>query len=143
MKLTATTLMLWINANSVYDYTGEPPRIVITDPESLVYLMLGEIHLMPERAKRGLMGLYDPGTETIWLRDDFDAGDPEHRSHLLHELVHFVQYRQADHGRLACGRELEREAYRIQNAYLATQDLPPVREMGAGFSQAGPDCETR
>lgn len=143
MKVIATALILWINANSAYDYAGDPPRVVTTDPESLAYLMLGEIPWIPERAKLGLKGLYDPQSETIWLRDDFDPDDPADRSHLLHELVHFMQYRQADAAHVSCGQGLEREAYDIQNLYLAAHGLPPVKGDGVGFAPLRDDCLPR
>ena len=69
MNSIAVALIIWINANSGYVYSGAPPRIVTTDPESLAYMMLGEIPWIPERAKLGLKGLYDPQSETIWLRE--------------------------------------------------------------------------
>jgi hypothetical protein len=140
VKSIAAALLLWINANSGYEYAGDPPHITTTDPENLAHMILGEIAWIPERAKSGLKGLYVVDTQTIWLRDDFDPQRQEDLSHLVHELVHFLQYQQGDAQRLACGRELEIEAYNIQNRYLSTHDLPTIKTVGAWLSQSFTGC---
>ncbi len=127
MKGVAASLLIWINTNSGYEYLGEPPKIVKTDPEALVHLLLGEIWRIPERAKRGLMGLYDSETRTIWLRDDFDPKDYKDLSHLVHELVHFLQYEGHRSDGLVNQTHFETEAYEIQNHFLRTHDLPPIK----------------
>ncbi len=62
--------------------------------------------------------------EGIYLSANLDpVHDPLARSALLHELVHYLQQGHAKFERMeACERERakEREAYAIQNAYLAT-----------------------
>lgn len=127
MKSIAAALLIWINANSGYEYLGEPPKIVKTNPEALVHLLLGEVWIIPERAKRGLMGLYDVETQTIWLRDDFDSRDDKDRSHLVHELVHFLQY-SAQRGNGSVNQsDFETEAYEIQNRFLKAHGLPPIK----------------
>lgn len=127
MKSVAAALLIWINANSGYEYLGEPPKIVKTDPEALVHLLLGEVWIIPERAKRGLMGLYDVETQTIWLRDDFDPMDYKDRSHLVHELVHFLQYAGQRRDESANQSDFEAEAYEIQNRFLQAHHLPPIK----------------
>ncbi len=127
MKNIAAALLIWINANSGYEYLGEPPKVVKTDPEALAYLLLGEVWIIPERAKRGLMGLYDVETRTIWLRDDFDPTDDRDRSHLVHELVHFLQYEGQYGSGFANQADFEAEAYAIQNLFLRVHNLPPVK----------------
>jgi hypothetical protein len=127
MKSIAAALLIWINANSGYDYLGEPPKVVKTDPEALAHLLLGEVWIIPERAKRGLMGLYDVETRTIWLRDDFDSKNYKDRSHLVHELVHFLQYEGQRGDGLVNQADYESEAYTIQNRFLRAHGLPPVK----------------
>lgn len=62
--------------------------------------------------------------EGIYLSANLDpVRDPLDRSALLHELVHYLQQGHAKFERMdGCERERakEREAYAIQNAYLAT-----------------------
>ena len=126
MKEIAAALLIWINANSGFDYVGDPPKIMQTDPENLAHLILGEVPRIPEKAKTHLMGLYDVETETIWLRNDFDPTDHKHRGHLVHELVHYLQY-QGDRARdIANDPNLEPEAYALQNRYLRAHDSAPI-----------------
>jgi len=142
MKSLVASLLLWINANSAYEYLGEPPDVRTTDTESLVYLVLGEIPRMPERAKTAIRGMYDVDTKTIWLRDDFNPDDPENVAHLVHELVHFIQYHEADNNqkKLPCGRKLEREAYQVQNQYLLAHHVPGLEKELVHFVQALSGC---
>lgn len=144
MKEIAASLLLWINANSAYDYDGMPPRIVTTDPESLVYLILGEIPIIPERARTGIKGIYDIETRTIWLRHDFDSASYGDRGHLVHELVHFLQHRRLGDEGMSCGRQLELQAQQIQNRYLRQHGLTPRRLMArlVGQSSACGDAAT-
>jgi len=142
MKSLAAFLLLWINANSAYDYQGDPPEVRTTDPEELVYLVLGEIAWVPARAKASIRGMYDADTSTIWLRDDFDPGDPENVANLVHELVHFIQYTEANTSgsKLPCGRELEREAYKIQNLYLRANNIPELERKQVKVAQSLSPC---
>jgi hypothetical protein len=143
MKSLAASLLLCISANSAYDYQGPPPDVRTTDTENLVYLVLGEIPRMPQRALSAIRGTYIVDTKTIWLRDDFDASDPENVAHLVHELVHFIQYYEADSKdrALPCGRELEREAYEIQNKFLLANDRPGLERKLVQFSQGLSGCK--
>jgi len=67
-------------------------------------------------------GAYIPG-QGVLLLDTLDIdGDPQDRSVLLHELVHYLQDRYGRFAREpACGRYADREleAYSIQDAYLS------------------------
>lgn len=70
---------------------------------------------------RGVAAAFEPGEYVIYLRDTLDLEDPSDNSFLLHELVHVLQWkRDAEAMYEGCGRsmETEREAYRVQNAYL-------------------------
>lgn len=127
MKSIAAALLIWINSNSGYEYLGDPPKIVKTDPEELAHLLLGEVWRIPERARRGLMGLYDVDTRTIWLRDDFNPEDHKDLGHLVHELVHFLQYEAQRKDGLAIQAYFETEAYAIQNRFLRAHGLPSVK----------------
>ena len=140
MKSVVVSLLVWLNANSHYEYFAEPPVVRTTDPESLVYLVLGEIPRMPARAKTAIRRLYGVDTKTIWLRDDFNPEDPENLSHLIHELVHFLQYRPENRELRPCGRELEREAYEIQNKYLAAHNLPRLEHKMVKFTEQLSGC---
>lgn len=64
---------------------------------------------------------FEPGEYVIYLRDNLDFEDPADNSFLLHELVHVLQWKRDGEAMYeGCERamETEREAYRVQNAYL-------------------------
>ena len=64
---------------------------------------------------------FEPGEYAIYLRDNLDLEDPADNSFLLHELVHVLQWkRDGETMYEGCERAIgtEREAYRVQNAYL-------------------------
>lgn len=64
---------------------------------------------------------FEPGDYVIYLRDTLDLEDPADNSFLLHELVHVLQWKRDGVTMYeGCERamETEREAYRVQNAYL-------------------------
>lgn len=71
---------------------------------------------------RGLVAAYDTDRRRIVYRDTLDMRDPTDQSFIVHELVHWMQH-------LARGPALEetcdsvlaaeREAYEVQNRYLA------------------------
>jgi len=140
MNSVVAALLLWINANSPYHYTGEPPVVQTTDPEALIYLVLGEVPRIPDKARSGIRGLYDSETRTIWLRDDFNPEDPENRAHLVHELVHFLQHASGVSRPFRCQRELEREAYELQSKYLVANNLPPVDTAATRWSRSLTGC---
>ena len=126
MNAVVASLILWINANTAFDYQGGPPQVRLTDPDNLVYLMLGEVWRIPKTAREGLRGLYDAESRTIWLRDDFDPQNKRHQGHLVHELVHFLQYDSPPSGH-PCGESLELEAYSVQNKFLRAHRLQPYQ----------------
>jgi hypothetical protein len=74
-----------------------------------------------------LVALYDRERHQILMRSDLDLHDPSDNSFLVHEFVHVLEARhkgplyQRD-----CEATLrsEREAYRVQNAYLDREGRP-------------------
>ena len=65
-------------------------------------------------------GLYDPGSDTIYLVRPWSGRDPHDVSVLLHELVH---HRQATAGHWYCPGAQELPAYRVQDAWLSSLGL--------------------
>ncbi len=126
MKEITFSLLTWIAANSVYEMPSTTPRVVTTDVENLVYLALGEVPIIPQRARTGLKGLYDPATRTIWMREDFDRGRDRHL--LVHELVHFLQHDQP--ARAPPEPRIEAEAVRLQTLYRHQQRSGSKRDPG-------------
>ncbi|HSD61479.1 MAG TPA: DUF6647 family protein [Burkholderiales bacterium] len=70
---------------------------------------------------RSVAAVFEPGQYVIYLRDNLNLEDPADNSFLLHELVHVLQWKRDGEAMYeGCERsmETEREAYRVQNAYL-------------------------
>lgn len=68
------------------------------------------------------MAAYDAPTHTVILRDFLDMRRTPDRSFLVHELVHALQHqRQGAAFQARCNDVVntEREAYQVQNHYLA------------------------
>lgn len=74
--------------------------------------------LSGKAALRSQVGAYLPATGGILLAPDLDTTSVLGRSYLVHELVHAAQYRAGMEARVRCEGELEREAYRVQSAFL-------------------------
>ncbi|HEX6829259.1 MAG TPA: hypothetical protein VF104_09790 [Burkholderiales bacterium] len=80
-------------------------------------------HSCPKQSQQcaGVAAAFEPGEYVIYLRDNLDLEDTADNSFLVHELVHVLQWkRDGDAVFGDCERALdtEREAYRVQNAYL-------------------------
>lgn len=67
---------------------------------------------------RSQVGAFVPSTGRILLAPDLDTDTIAGRSYLLHELVHAAQYRAGQQFLVRCEGHLEREAYRVQTAWL-------------------------
>lgn len=81
-----------------------------------------------------IAGLSFGGVVVLDERDaDFD--DPEYRSRVVHEFIHQAQYVM---GLAGCG--LERDAYRLQNEWLAERGLPAYAD-AADIDRAVEQCE--
>ncbi|HEY6898010.1 MAG TPA: DUF6647 family protein [Rhodocyclaceae bacterium] len=68
-----------------------------------------------------LAALFDSQNQRILISNRLDPADPADNSFLVHEFVHVLQYRQLGESYSeGCEATLaaEREAYRVQNAYL-------------------------
>ncbi len=71
---------------------------------------------------RGLVAVYDTDLRRILYVNTLDMSDPTDQSFIVHELVHALQHQQrgdALHASCAAVVESEREAYAVQNRYLA------------------------
>ncbi len=115
------SLMLWLGANTSYNTTQELPNIVFTTQHNMCALY--GIHVKSRCDDARLRGFYDKKL-TIYLDVDFDTRDPHERSQLLHELVHYVQWANGQQTSTCLGH-LELEAYNLQDAWRAENDLQP------------------
>ena len=127
--MTALVLALlgWIGVQTGYAIptTGdELPAVQRVDPAAIgqvVYPHSSEGH----RSKRTVLGAYDVHkgvTGTIYLSAELDLADEASHAVLVHELVHFLQYRSGRTYR--CIGHMEAEAYAVTRAWLAARGLP-------------------
>ncbi len=116
------SLLLWIGANSNYDVDFPQPIVVMTTQHNMCQLF--GIDDMFSCDVSGLKGFYNEDV-TIYLGTDFDINNFHHVSRLLHELVHYVQYKNGV-GDGMCRGNLEVEAYDIQDKWRKTKGLEPV-----------------
>lgn len=77
--------------------------------------------LSDDGALRSQVGAFVPATGQILLAPDLDTTSVLGRSYLLHELLHAAQYHAGAEARAPCEAALEREAYRLQSAWLRQQ----------------------
>jgi hypothetical protein len=115
------SLLTWLGSHTAHRVDLPLPNLVLAEPYQLC-VRYGERDKGRCAATR-LRGFYDRHL-TIFLHADFDPRSPVDRSRLLHELVHYVQWKNGAHGR--CWGELELEAYRLQDAWRAEHGLAPA-----------------
>jgi hypothetical protein len=119
MDALLLTLIGWLNLHTPYDTRVDLPNIVITESANLCQQY----------------GITDPGTckathlkgfynkeKTIYLHADFDVDNPNDRSRLLHELVHYIQWHN-EAGEQGCWGLLEAEAYMLQDEWRWEHDI--------------------
>ena len=84
--------------------------------------------LCPEQPAqcRAIAALFDTERYRILILSTLNLDDPEDHSFLLHELVHVLQFKvRGEAGFASCNAIVvsEREAYQVQNRYLASHGL--------------------
>ena len=115
------SLIVWIGANSEYEVDFPQPIVVMTTQHNMCELFGISDKFLCEIS--GLKGFYNEDM-TIYLGTDFDQNDSHHVSRLLHELVHYVQYKNGED--YLCRGNLEVEAYDLQDEWRKDQGLEPI-----------------
>ncbi len=133
MKEVIVSLLLWINAHSGmgYDPSLGLPDLERVSPEVLVTKRFKDD--VPEtlsapgidRLKVGLLAIYNNDNSTIYVSDHVDLDSARGHAVLLHELVHFVQFRQGHQSKVPCVNALEKDAYELQTAFMEGRGLVP------------------
>ena len=115
MRELITLLLMWIGQSTMYDVDIDHPNVIMMPPTEL-----NEQYNKSTLAKTNhieeLWAYYNTKNQTIYLRADFRQYDPWHKSILLHELLHHVQY----HNKVLyqCINQMEEEAWPLQKKYL-------------------------
>lgn len=134
MKELLTGLLLWIGQNTgmVYDVNDGLPQVKQVEPDKLVALRFNgkvpaQVSLVDRRhAAERIEAMYHPDTRTIYVRRGVDLTSVDGRGALVHELVHFIQYKKGVHHKVVCPNALEKDAYRAQAAYLEENGVEPA-----------------
>lgn len=66
-----------------------------------------------------IKGIFE--NQTIYMSNDFDINQIQYKSYLIHEFVHYIQYKQGNlHDFNTCNERYQNEydAYKIQYSYL-------------------------
>lgn len=113
-------LLRWIGDHSPYDVSGlfdQLPALAFCD-HGATYIYKGKPMHFGER----LAGVYDDVDEQICLAKPWDIDNKRHQSVLLHELIHFVQFRSKG---WFCPQKTEWEAYKLQEAWMRENGMEP------------------
>lgn len=116
------SLLVWIGGHSAYNAHIDLPNLVFTNLHNMCANY--GINNKQRCEDMKLRGFFDKRL-SIYLRPDFDPGDPHHQSQLLHELVHYVQFINMK-SRNYCLGLLELEAYDLQDQWRVSHGLKPV-----------------
>jgi hypothetical protein len=113
-----STLAEWIGAHTNYDVAP-----TLDDPPRLSFCRVGEIIKYDSSdlvVDASLRAAYDLSSRTIYLVLPWHPENIPDQSRLLHELVHDVQFANRQ---WACNQEPEREAYKLQDKWLAERGV--------------------
>ncbi len=115
MKELITILLMWIGSSTTYNVDVPHPKVVMLPPQQLTE-QYKDTSLAKTNHIEELWAYYNTTNQTIYLRQDFRQYDPWHRSILLHELLHHIQY----HNNVSyqCINQMEEEAWPLQKKYL-------------------------
>lgn len=130
-------LLGWISTHTDYNTEISYPNVVMTVQHNMCANY--GINNKSRCDDSHMQGFYNK-KDTIYLRTDFEDSDPVDQSRLLHELIHYVQWKNDSHVNTCLGH-LELEAYKLQDKWRKQIGLAPVlSDFNAIFLQAS--CET-
>ena len=113
-------LLAWIRAQDISVATLlQSPKVERSTQQEMLRLAFGE--QMPasmNTSKLKVYGLYNFKNETVYLLNEIDLNSIKGRAVLVHELVHYAQYRDGLNNRVRCVNELESLAYKLEAKYL-------------------------
>ena len=125
------SLMLWISTQTGWA-VPEPPTITYIENGKEMFLMSHDCDGQPNQpicetydgGETNILGLYHSLSGTIYLSKDFWWASTRDQSILLHELVHHMQYsRDYKYYKSLCKGDIEKEAYDLQEKWLAIRGL--------------------
>ena len=118
---------MWLSANSPLPWDGKEPPEIVPVPA----MVLAEIYYngnVPPAISEGrkeftIVATYDwrDNRNRIYVLDTLDLITLYGKSAILHELVHYLQYRHGLEKHVTCVKELEQLAYEMQVKYYFDQ----------------------
>ena len=144
-------LMIWISTQTGWP-VPEPPEIVYIESSQEMFLLSNDCHNEPNQPicstynpdHSNILGLYNNEIKTIFLEKDFWWASVRDQSILLHELVHHMQYtKNWEHYRKKCKGDIEKEAYDLQEKWLAIRglELGPTIDLGPLMRHVLTQCD--
>lgn len=113
-------LLIWIGQNTDYTVAAVQPNVVMVESYQLCR-HYGVSDRRQCEAMR-LKGFYDKDL-TVYLSHDEAGMNQDQQGRLLHELVHWVQWRNGRNAVSDCMGLLEAEAYELQDSWRSGQGL--------------------
>ena len=115
-------LLNWIRfkmSELEFEVGYELPNIQRLPASEMYELAFGDnIPRVSSQPSAKIYGLYNYKDKTIYLLDSIDINTTKGRSILLHELVHYLQYKNGHDHKVECKNRLEYLAYSLEAAYL-------------------------
>ena len=123
-----TGLLQWIDNHSSYDVSDS-----VRSPPEIVFCTTGTIIKYEGQdmvVDQDLRAAYDLDRRRIYLVRPWNPSNLEHRSVLLHELIHHLQFASRSWD---CLQQPEYEAYRLQAAWMSEHGLVPSFDLAQIF----------
>lgn len=123
LEAVIASFMIWISAHTGF-IVPDPPKFSMKT-ERQIWDKVYACDKRPEsnpckepRPDSGIVAIYNNKLKEIMVPKWFDIDRISHRSILLHELVHHVQYENEYNEEVQCKAELEKQAYDLQDKWL-------------------------
>ena len=120
-------LLAWIRAQDISVASLlQSPKVKRSTQQQMLQLAFGE--QMPasmNATELKVYGLYNFKNETVYLLNEIDLSTIRGRAVLVHELVHYAQYRDGVNNRVRCVNELESLAYKLEARFLTEYGIQP------------------
>lgn len=116
------THMRWLNIHSDLPLPSELPQVQYVSKDTLQIWYYGPEYVAAEEAQgrtvSDIVAIYDPEKNTVVLPVGYDYLDLATASHLVHELVHYMQDVRGDFETTKCTAGLEPLAYKLHNKWI-------------------------
>jgi len=129
----------FIEEHTDHVYGGwDYPDIIINEQKEIC----AGVYLDP-RPQCDVAGYYNDDTNTVYIRDTPTQHMVEDRFFevvLVHELVHFLQYHDGTYLEVTCRRQLEKDAFMIQEKFVKLENIDPKQAPDPLFALLVSSC---